>query len=311
MSRDTGDNLDRNPGTNTAMATVMDIYLSRRSVMRGGLAAAVTLIAGTGLGGCVNGAEIRRPAGPGVSASGNAARSGLTLGFDSIPGSRTDACTIAKGYRARVLAPWGTPLNRKAAPWKPDGSNTAVDQANAMGMHHDGMHFFPIDGSSDDGLLAINFEYIDPAALHPAGPTRAANGKRPAEEVRKEINAHGAGVVRLRNVHGHWQVVENDPLNRRFTTASPMHISGPLRGTAHVKTPYSTAVAPITTVAMATRLGAPTSPAKRTGQAFSSTTVRARRISAAWAWPPPAASTSGKAPRVIAVKTLASLPDSM
>ncbi len=105
MSRDTGDNLDRNPGTNTAMATVMDIYLSRRSVMRGGLAAAVTLIAGTGLGGCVNGAEIRRPAGPGVSASGNAARSGLTLGFDSIPGSRTDACTIAKGYRARVLAP--------------------------------------------------------------------------------------------------------------------------------------------------------------------------------------------------------------
>lgn len=241
MSRDTGDNLDRNPSTNTAMATVMDIYLSRRSVMRGGLAAAVTLIAGTSLGGCFNGADTRRPAGPGGPVTGNAARSGLALGFDSIPGSRTDACTLAKGYRARVLAPWGTPLNRDAAPWKPDGSNTSVDQANAMGMHHDGMHYFPIDGSSDDGLLAINFEYIDPAALHPAGPTRSANGKRPAEEVRKEINAHGAGVVRLRNVHGHWQVVENDPLNRRFTTASPMHISGPLRGTAHVKTPYSTA----------------------------------------------------------------------
>lgn len=241
MSRDTGDNLDRNPSTNTAMATVMDIYLSRRSVMRGGLAAAVTLIAGTGLGGCFNGADTRRPAGPGGPVTGNAARSGLALGFDSIPGSRTDACTLAKGYRARVLAPWGTPLNRDAAPWKPDGSNTSVDQANAMGMHHDGMHYFPIDGSSDDGLLAINFEYIDPAALHPAGPTTDVNGKRPVEEVRKEINAHGAGVVRLKKVSGRWQVVDNDPLNRRFTTASRMEITGPLRGTDHVKTKYSTA----------------------------------------------------------------------
>lgn len=241
MSRDTGDNLDRNPSTNTAMATVMDIYLSRRSVMRGGLAAAVTLIAGTSLGGCFNGADTRRPAGPGGPVTGNAARSGLALGFDSIPGSRTDGCTLAKGYRARVLAPWGTPLNRDAAPWKPDGSNTSVDQANAMGMHHDGMHYFPIDGSSDDGLLAINFEYIDPAALHPAGPTTDVNGKRPVEEVRKEINAHGAGVVRLKKVSGRWQVVDNDPLNRRFTTASRMEITGPLRGTDHVKTKYSPA----------------------------------------------------------------------
>lgn len=235
MSRDTGDNLDRNHSTNLPMAAIMDVYLSRRSVMRGGLAAAVTMIAGTGLAGCFGAAEARVMAAPGTAAPG------LALAFDSIPGSRTDACTLAKGYCARVLAPWGTPLNRNAAPWKPDGSNTSADQANAMGMHHDGMHFFPIDGSSDDGLLAINFEYIDPAALHPAGPTKTADGKRPAEEVRKEINAHGAGVVRLRKVHGHWQIVENDPFNRRFTTASPMRISGPLRGTDHVKTRYSTA----------------------------------------------------------------------
>jgi secreted PhoX family phosphatase len=124
--------------------------------------------------------------------------------------------------------------------WQADGSNSAADQANAMGMHHDGMHFFPIDGSSDDGLLAINFEYIDTAALHPAGPT-TVDGKRPAEEVRKEINAHGAGVVRIRKVSGRWQVVDNDPLNRRFTTATVMDIAGPLRGTEHVKTSFSPA----------------------------------------------------------------------
>jgi len=57
--------------------------------------------------------------------------------------------------------------------------------------------------------------------------------------VRKEINAHGAGVVRLSKRQGHWQVVDNHPLNRRFTTASRMRIAGPLRGSEHVKTRYS------------------------------------------------------------------------
>ncbi|MBK5008521.1 PhoX family phosphatase [Pseudomonas sp. S60] len=236
MSRDTGDNLDRNHSTNLPMATVMDAYLSRRTVIRGSLAAAVALIAGTGLAGCLGGDR------PGSApSSGKPVQPKLSLGFQSIPGSRTDACTIAPGYTAYVLAPWGTPLNHAANPWKADGSNTSHDQANAMGMHHDGMHFFPINGSSDDGLLAVNFEYIDTAALHPAGPTKDAHGKRPAEEVRKEINAHGAGVVRLKKTQGRWQVVDNDPLNRRFTTASRMQISGPMRGSAHVRTPYSPA----------------------------------------------------------------------
>ncbi|MDF2487872.1 MAG: hypothetical protein K0S77_494 [Pseudomonas sp.] len=239
MSRDTGDNLDRNLSGNLPMASVMDAYLSRRTVMRGSLGAAIAMIAGTGLTGCFDGGSdsdddpvveppVTEPELP-----------KLALGFTSIPGSRTDACVVAAGYSAYVLAPWGTPLNGNASAWKADGSNTSVDQANAMGMHHDGMHFFPINGSSDDGLLAINFEYIDADALHPAGPTTDASGNRPAEEVRKEINAHGAGVVRLSKVSGRWQVVDNDPLNRRFTTATVMDIAGPLRGTDHVKTRFS------------------------------------------------------------------------
>ncbi|WP_449434644.1 PhoX family protein [Pseudomonas putida] len=233
MSRESGDNLDRNPSANLPMASVMDAYLSRRSVIRGSLGAAIAMIAGTGLTGCFadpDDSEHDHPAPqPPVTA----------LGFQSIAGSRSDACVVAAGYSAYVLAPWGTPLNKDGKAWKPDGSNTSSDQANAMGMHHDGMHFFPINDSSADGLLAINFEYIDTAALHPAGPTVDANGKRPAEEVRKEINAHGAGVVRLQKISGRWQVVDNDPLNRRFTTASRMDITGPLRGTDHVKTRFS------------------------------------------------------------------------
>lgn len=235
MSRDTGDNLDRNPSGNLPMASVLDSYLSRRSVMRGGLGAAIAMIAGTGLTGCFDGGGSSND-GP---ATEPPAEPKLALGFQSIAGSRTDACVVAAGYSAYVLAPWGTPFNSAGGTWKADGSNTSTEQENSAGMHHDGMHFFPINGSSDDGLLAINYEYIDEDALHPNGQT-VVNGQRPAEEVRKEINAHGAGVIRISKVSGRWQVVDNDPLNRRFTTATVMDISGPLRGTDHVKTKYST-----------------------------------------------------------------------
>ncbi|WP_306578773.1 hypothetical protein [Pseudomonas sp.] len=43
MSRDTGDNLDRNQSGNLPMANVMDAYLSRRSVMRGSLGVGITV----------------------------------------------------------------------------------------------------------------------------------------------------------------------------------------------------------------------------------------------------------------------------
>ncbi|SUD44959.1 UxpB [Pseudomonas fluorescens] len=233
MSRETGDNQNRNLSLNEPMESVLTAYLSRRSVVRGGLGAAIAMIAGTGLTGCFDsggGSDNDTPTQPPKPA--------LKLGFNSIPGSLTDACTVAAGYTAHVLAPWGTPLNSNAAPWKSDGSNTSTDQANAVGMHHDGMHFFPINGSSTDGLLAINHEYIDAQALHPAGPT-LVGGVRPVEEVRKEINAHGAGVMRISKVNGRWQVMENDPLNRRFTTATVMDLAGPMKGTEHVKTNFS------------------------------------------------------------------------
>lgn len=235
MSRDTGDNQNRNLSANEPMESVLSTFLSRRSVVRGGLGAAIAMIAGTGLTGCFDSdddsnSDPVKPVDPTPT---------LKLGFNSIPGSRTDACTVAAGYSAYVLAPWGTPLNNSANAWKNDGTNTSEDQANSMGMHHDGMHFFPINGSSTDGLIAINFEYIDPSSLHPAGPT-IPGGVRPAEEVRKEINAHGAGVMRVSVINGRWQVVENDPLNRRFTSATVMDLSGPLKGTEHVKTKFST-----------------------------------------------------------------------
>ena len=52
MSRETGDNQNRNLSLNEPMESVLNTYLSRRSVVRGGLGAAIAMIAGTGLTGC-------------------------------------------------------------------------------------------------------------------------------------------------------------------------------------------------------------------------------------------------------------------
>jgi secreted PhoX family phosphatase len=248
MSRATGTNQNHNPSTNEPMDSVIDTFLSRRSVVKGSLGAAIAMITGAGLTGCFDsgGGGSDNPSAPPATPTPEVPaptpeqppQAKLELGFDSIAGSKTNACSVAAGYSAYVLAPWGTPLNSNANPWKDDGTNTSTDQANSVGMNHDGMHYFPINDSSTDGLIAINFEYTE-NVLHPSGAPSSPGGIRPLEESRKEINAGGAGVMRVRKVGGRWQIVDNDPLNRRFTTASVMDLSGPLKGTDYIKTKFS------------------------------------------------------------------------
>lgn len=226
MSKETFDPTKYNRSENEPFSSVLEKKLTRREVLKGGAAMAALGMFGTfGLTGCGGDSNNNN--------SGGGSSSGLKLGFDSIAGSRTDAVTVASGYTAHVLAPWGTPLNSQAAAWKNDGTNTAADQANSVGMHHDGMHFFPLNDSSTDGLLCINHEYIDKNALHFDGAIRDP------ELVRKEINAHGISVVRIKLTDGQWDVVTNDSHNRRFTGATEMAIAGPLAMNAALITPYA------------------------------------------------------------------------
>ncbi|QUM86411.1 PhoX family phosphatase [Moritella sp. 28] len=232
MSKDTFDPTKYNNSNNEPFAAVMERELSRRSILRAGVGmAAVGMLSGIGLTGCSNtGNDKNLTTTPKVE-----------LGFDSISGAKLDAVVVPKGYSAQVLAPWGTPLNDFAQEWQADGSNTALDQANSLGMHHDGMHYFPLNGSSTDGLLCINHEYIDQKALHPAGPTKDANSLRTIlDEVRKEINAHGVTVVRIKQTNGIWDVVKNDSHNRRFTGATIMDISGPAADKELLVTAFAT-----------------------------------------------------------------------
>jgi secreted PhoX family phosphatase len=229
-----GDEVPSNHSANPTMYEVIEARASRRGFMVGGLAAIATGLFGT--------ATTTRSA-----LAQSTAASGL-LGFTPVPLSKEDKVVVPEGYKVQVLAPWGTPLTGEMPAFVP-GGNSGAEQGMQVGMHHDGMHYYGIDGSSTDGLLVFNHEYIEPRFLHAvkwAGQALdgdmvvfAADGSRDADEVLKEVNAHGVSVARVqRGADGQWAIVA-DAMNRRITGQTEMAFSGPAAGSAHLVTKYS------------------------------------------------------------------------
>lgn len=125
----------------------------------------------------------------------------------------TDACVVPAGYVAHVLGPWGTLPNDNAAEWDKDGNNSSTDLLHSTGMHHDGMHYFALEGSSTEGILVVNHEYIDEQALHPAGPTmvrRQAPGRGGAQGDQRPWRRRDAYPQERRQL-GHRQELEVQP----------------------------------------------------------------------------------------------------
>ncbi|PWS35845.1 Tat pathway signal protein [Falsiroseomonas bella] len=238
-----GDEIPSNTSPNPSFAEIAEARLGRRGMLMGGLA---TAIAG------FIGAETRPAAAQGAAQGAAPAASGPAIGFKAVPISPNDTVVVPEGYSVQVLIPQGTPLSGEPA-GKSLGAMTAAEQGAAVGAHHDGMHFFPIEGrepdqgSSTDGFLVVNHEYIEPRFMHARavgmsvgnGRMPLTGGARDPEEVRKEINAHGVSIVRIaKGADGQW-AVKADPRSRRVTAATPMEISGPVRGHALVRTKYS------------------------------------------------------------------------
>ncbi len=155
------------------------------------------------------------------------------IGFASIPPGLGDALVVPPGYVAQVLAPWGDPIGLPGnlPAFRFDGSNSASEQAAQLGMHHDGVEFFPLEGSSTRGLIALNHEYTDDGLLHPDGFARMT-----AEKVKKSQNAHGLSVYEVRLQDGRWDVVRPSRYARRVTLDTPFEISGPAAGHPMMRT---------------------------------------------------------------------------
>lgn len=201
---------------NPTLNEIAEARISRRAILRGGLAAGVVGF----FGGTAN-----RLLAPAAAAAAPDRRPSTLLGFQAVPPSTADALVVADGYTAEVFIPWGTPLLSTGPAWKRDASNTAAEQAQQIGMHHDGMHFFPsAPGAAGNrsGLLVLNHEYVDQVLLFGDGPSPMT-----PEKVDKALAAHGVSVVAVAVIDGRWQTVDS-PLNRRITGATPVTFSGPV-----------------------------------------------------------------------------------
>ncbi len=231
-----GDEPPCNTSKNPNFYEVMEGRVKRRSFLAGGLAAISTGLFGSSL--------------LGKAALAQSTAKGALLGFTPVPISFDDTVVVPEGYSFHILGATGEPIMGDMPAFR-SGANSAAEQGMQIGQHHDGIHYFPIDGSSEDGIICVNHEYIEPRFLHAEKPgykgqpidSRSvvydADGMRDDDEVQLEINAHGVSVYRTaKQADGTWAVVA-DPRNRKITGGTPIAIGGPVQGSAHVRTKYS------------------------------------------------------------------------
>ncbi len=206
MAKDFSAMEDSNRSSNLTIHEVIET--SRRSFLKGG--SAVTL------------ASVLAP----LAGCASLATRQNKLGFKAIPVGMGDKLVVPEGYTATPLAPWGEPVGiaGNMPAFKMDGSNTADEQAVQVGMHHDGLEFFPLQGSNR-GLLAINHEYTDDGLLHVGGFNNMN-----IEKVRKAQNAHGLSVIEVEMKNGKWDMVRPSRFARRVTMSTPFRVSGPAAG---------------------------------------------------------------------------------
>ena len=253
------DDLDNNPTSNTSLHEVIATRMHRRHLLRGGVSALAAASLGPlalsacGGGGGGSGAFPIVPApapAPPVAAPPPAPvpapPAAPSLGFSAVGKSLADSIVVPAGYTATVIYATGDSIDPAVGDYKNDGTDDNFGRRS--GDQHDGMHYFGLtaDGkptltSNERALMCINHEAINGtvAFMHPAGQTNPT-GVRPEAEALKEVEAHGASVVEIAKSAGKFATVKASTFNRRVTPRTPMVFGGPAKGSALLKTLYST-----------------------------------------------------------------------
>ena len=138
----------------------------------------------------------------------------------SIQPSDKDDLVLANGLHYHPIIKWGDPINK----------------LDTFGFNNDFTCFIPLDDENPkDGLLWVNHEYMNPLFVSEYN-YRNKNQKRTKQQVDKEMYQVGGSIVRIKEENGTWNVVENDPLNRRITSKTPMKINwdSPIKGATTV-----------------------------------------------------------------------------
>ncbi|QKJ65623.1 PhoX family phosphatase [Deefgea piscis] len=253
-----------NTSENPTFDSVLEQRLINRRRFLGMSLSGAAALGGMGLGlvGCSSGEILPPPVSPSTTPSGSPVPSPTptatppvavnpimaSLGFTAVGKSLLDKVVIPAGYSYQVIYALGDPLTASTPAYKNDGSDS--DYENRAGDHHDGMEYFGLDAAGkpsssgiERGLLAMNHEATTDEKgssffLHANGGTGAL--PRPAAEVDKEVAIHGLSVVEVKASNKKWATVPSSAFNRRVTPLTEVEMSGPARGSALLKTKYST-----------------------------------------------------------------------
>ena len=165
----------------------------------------------------------------GASGTLLAQTSGL-LGFSAltIADAIVDPATpsISDDYEYQALIPWGTSIQPGGPEYNGDPNTrpTSAEQANQVGIGHDGIWFFAKNGTNNaEGMLCVNHEFGRNS--HVLGKSAPES----LEDVRLSQHAHGVSVVAIKNTNGTWERVAS-PNSRRIHVNTDVEFSGPVAG---------------------------------------------------------------------------------
>jgi secreted PhoX family phosphatase len=223
------DDIPTNPTANPHFDEVVKSVVSRRGFLKTGLGLGAVGFFTVPLAAC-GGSDDDVPVTPPTTPAPTPTPAKPLLGFKAVAANSGDAITVPEGYRAQVFCRWGDPLFSNSPAWTGRATEDAAAQALQFGDNNDGMHYFPLTGtSSTEGLLVMNHEYINPEFFFTAA---IQNGSQPwsADNVKKSQAGHGVSIAHVKLENGQWKVVIPSKYNRRLTAYSPFTLTGPAAG---------------------------------------------------------------------------------
>lgn len=120
--------------------------------------------------------------------------------------SDVDDLLLSEGLNYHPIVKWGD----------------KISDTDTFGYNNDFTCFIPLDENNpNDGLLWVNHEYIDPLFVSNYN-RNDVNSVRTKEQVNKEMYNVGGSIVRIKKENGKWNIVHNDPHNRRITAQTPI-----------------------------------------------------------------------------------------
>ncbi len=136
--------------------------------------------------------------------------------FNPIEPSTKDDLLLPPGFKYEVIAAYGDKINQKG---------------DTFGFNADFTIYFPIDGSSEDGLLWVNHEYT--SELFVTGP-KQADGKFTTDQIQKLLYNQGGSIIRVKRENGKWKMLTDSVYARRISGLTPFTLTGPAAGSVAV-----------------------------------------------------------------------------